>query len=403
MSDILVLMLPEEGHLLPSFKLAKGLRARAHRVRYLVPPRLEANVAAQGMETLPLPEEMWQTRTKERASKLDGSHIAGVGAANESIWGGRAAFMRRLEELRPDLLIVDSYLPSVALIAQRTGIASVFLNASLDITMSAILLEDVLPPEEFHSPPVVSCLMSTPQLVTCPREFEFNHEATDNRALYYIECAVDLDRETRPFDWSRMDESLPLVYCTLGSQAHLYPESREVLRAVVEALRSRPDLQLILSVGKHLDPAFLEAPPPNALVVNWAPQLEILRRAFVMITHGGMGTLKECILFGVPMIVFPMSREQPMGAARVVYHGLGVRGDMKRVTAEGLRAMIEKVERNPAYAERARAMGAKFREAEESERGVKIVEKILAVLERRRSARPPAPALAGAPPQHTRP
>jgi UDP:flavonoid glycosyltransferase YjiC (YdhE family) len=87
------------------------------------------------------------------------------------------------------------------------------------------------------------------------------------------------------------------------------------------------------------------------------------------------------------MIVFPMSRNQPMSGARVVYHGLGVRGDMRHVTVESVQALIEKVARNPAYGQRARAMGEKFRAAEADERGVKIIEKILSVWERKSAQR----------------
>lgn len=385
MADILLMILPEEGHLLAARKLAKELQARRHRVRYVVPPRLADFIRAKGTECLVLPEELWQTRKTLRQTTLRGTHIEGLGAANDNIWENRDEFTRILKDLQPGLLIVDSYLPSVAFIAQRNGVPAIFLNSTLDIMISSILLRDVLPPEEFQSSAVAACL-SIPQLIMCPREFEFNHDPTRNRALFYIEASIDLTCGEPTFKWEQVNESLPLIFCNLGSQAHLYQESKEIFQTIIEAIAARPDWQMILSVGRHFSAEFL-AVPPNVLVVNWAPQLEILKRASIMITHGGLGTVKECILLGVPMIVFPMSRNQPMSGARVVYHGLGVRGDMRHVTVESVHALLEKIERNPSYKQRVTEMGEKFREAEEAGRGVKIIEKILSILERKNAQR----------------
>ena len=384
MADILLMILPEEGHLLASCKLAKELQARQHRVRYVVPRRLADFIRAKGTECLVLPEELWQTRKTLRQTTLGGSHIEGIGAANDNIWENRDEFARILNDLQPGLLIVDSYLPSVAFMAQRNDVPAIFLNSTLDIMISSILLRDVLSPEEFQSSAVAACL-SIPQLITCPREFEFNHNPT-NRALFYIEASIDLRCDEPTFKWEQVNESLPIIFCNLGSQAHLYQESKEIFRTIIEAIAARPDWQMILSVGRHFSAEF-PAVPPNVLVVNWAPQLEILKRASIMITHGGLGTVKECILFGVPMIVFPMSRNQPMSGARVVYHGLGVRGDMRHVTVESVHALMEKIEHNPSYKQRVREMGEKFRKAEEAGRGVKIIEKILSILERKNAQR----------------
>ena len=384
MAAIVIVMLPEEGHIVPTFKLAKSLRARGHRVSYLVPQQLERYVSAQDFECLSVSDDFW---------RMDGTggapHVTDpVERMNAVIYGNRRELVALLRETAPDLLVVDSYIPTVALAALEGGIHITFLNVAFDTNRPFALL-DSLRQTTRAGDAALAALARVPQIVTYPREFEFAQVLNEGRPLYHVEASVDAGRNEPPFPWEKTDPAKPLIYCTLGSQCHLFPQSRQFFATVIEALRSRPDLQLILSVGKNLSADFGDV-PPNVLVVNWAPQLEILRRAFAMITHGGIGTLKDCIFFAVPMIVFPMMRDQPMSGARVVYHGLGVRGDMKRVTAEGVRSLIEKVERNPAYAERTRAMSERFRAAEDEGRGVKIVEKILGVLERRRPARPHA-------------
>ncbi|TVR68710.1 MAG: hypothetical protein EA408_13190, partial [Marinilabiliales bacterium] len=48
----------------------------------------------------------------------------------------------------------------------------------------------------------------------------------------------------------------------------------------------------------------------------------------IMITHGGMNTITECILHEIPMLVYPVSPDwdQPGNGARVMYHKIGLRG-----------------------------------------------------------------------------
>jgi UDP:flavonoid glycosyltransferase YjiC (YdhE family) len=88
---------------------------------------------------------------------------------------------------------------------------------------------------------------------------------------------------------------------------------------VVRALGQDRSLRaLVVSGGEDLGPA-----PPHVGIVERAPQLEILRRASLMITHGGLGSVKECAALGVPMLVFPLKDDQPGNAARVEARGLG--------------------------------------------------------------------------------
>jgi UDP:flavonoid glycosyltransferase YjiC (YdhE family) len=99
-----------------------------------------------------------------------------------------------------------------------------------------------------------------------------------------------------------------------------------------------------------------------------------------MITNGGLGTIKECILSGVPMIVFPGDFEQPGNAARVVYHGIGLMGDYQRASAEQIRSMIDRINNNAAFKSKIETMKDKFIEMENAELSIKIIEERLNLL-----------------------
>jgi UDP:flavonoid glycosyltransferase YjiC (YdhE family) len=78
------------------------------------------------------------------------------------------------------------------------------------------------------------------------------------------------------------------------------------------------------------------------------------------------------------MIVFPCRWDQPHNAARVVYHGLGVRGNINDASVEQIHSLIDVVDKDPKFKSRIDAMSKTFREIENSGIGVRTVEKLLA-------------------------
>jgi UDP:flavonoid glycosyltransferase YjiC (YdhE family) len=111
--------------------------------------------------------------------------------------------------------------------------------------------------------------------------------------------------------------------------------------------------------------------------------LQILERADVVITHGGLNTIREALVFGVPMVVFPSFGEQPMNAGRVVHHGLGVWGNMLSVTADEARTLIERVMETNSFRERAAFFCERCKQLEKEDLDVKVVEALLARVEKK--------------------
>jgi zeaxanthin glucosyltransferase len=63
--------------------------------------------------------------------------------------------------------------------------------------------------------------------------------------------------------------------------------------------------------------------PSNVIVVDQAPQIELLKRATLCITHAGLNTALESLAYGVPMVAIPIGYDQFGVAARIAYHGVG--------------------------------------------------------------------------------
>lgn len=120
-----------------------------------------------------------------------------------------------------------------------------------------------------------------------------------------------------PFDQLRSD---PLIYISMGT---VFNDLPEFYRACFEALADEP-YQIVLAVGQYIDLQDLGKPPGNFIIQPFVPQLEILEQAALFITHGGMNSVNEGLLYQVPLIVVPQRGDQYIVARRVAELGVGL-------------------------------------------------------------------------------
>ena len=195
-------------------------------------------------------------------------------------------------------------------------------------------------------------LILGPQCIDFPRP-KLPYSRLDSRV--YVGASVDSERNEESFNWGRLDSVRPVIYCAIGSHGSYWNQAnrRRLVEAVVQAGKAHPQWQLLLQLPGPDDLAGLAPLPDNIVTAAWFPQLQALQRADVVICHGGFGTLREALYYGVPLIVFPLGVDQPGNAARVVYHHLGLAGDIRSVSAQQISAMIECVTGDPTFREQA--------------------------------------------------
>ena len=92
--------------------------------------------------------------------------------------------------------------------------------------------------------------------------------------------------------------------------------------------------------------------------------LSRLRRAALTITHGGLNTALESLARGVPMVVLPVTYDQPGVGARVEWAGVGRSIPVGRVTVDRLRDAVRTVLGDPAYRMRAGSIRASIAAAD---------------------------------------
>jgi MGT family glycosyltransferase len=185
------------------------------------------------------------------------------------------------------------------------------------------------------------------------------------------------------FPWERIDRSRPLVYASMGT---LQNRVLRTFRMIAEACVGL-DVQLVISLGGGQDPALLADLPSDPVVVGYAPQLDLIRQAALTISHGGLNTALESLACGVPMVVLPVTYDQPGVGARVEWAGVGRSIPVARLTLERLRVAVRTVLDDPAYRVRAGQLRSSIEAADGLNRAADVIESAFGM--RRRDDVPP--------------
>jgi UDP:flavonoid glycosyltransferase YjiC (YdhE family) len=148
--------------------------------------------------------------------------------------------------------------------------------------------------------------------------------------------------------WVAGDGGRPLVVVSFGSFLSARADVLgRVAAALPEAELPGGRLRVALATGSA-DPAALGPLPGDWLVRPFLPQVALVARASLAITHAGNNGVTEALASGVPLVVLPFSTDQFAVAADLERAGLGRALDPNRATAAEIRAAVEGVLGGPA-------------------------------------------------------
>lgn len=211
------------------------------------------------------------------------------------------------------------------------------------------------------------------QITHLPEALEFEVRGDKPAGLHYTGPFVHAkQRPAVDFPWDRLD-GRPLIYASLGT---LQNGQEGIFRSIAKACAGL-DAQLLISLGGGLDPARLGRLAGDPLVVHFAPQLEILKRAALVITHAGLNTVLESLTEGVPMVAIPIGNDQPGVAARLKARGAGVVVSRRRLNAARLRRAVKLVLHDERYRQAARGLQESMRLVDGPSRAADLIEQAL--------------------------
>ncbi len=230
-----------------------------------------------------------------------------------------------------------------------------------------------------------------PRLIISPKAFDFPHP--EKKDVYRIGPLVDINREAKIdhpryrllFEYIarlKRKDSGNVIYVSMGTVSNYdIVRCTKFFARIVKVARWRPKDLVVLSTGKFFDTSQLLPLPDNMIVFETVPQIDLLQKCDFMITHGGMNSITECVFCGVPMLVYPLSRkwDQPGNSARVVYHGLGLRGRIEQDSAKTISRKINQlIENYQHYKGNVLKMKGQFEIQNNSTQIVEIIESIIA-------------------------
>ena len=422
-----ICMASEHGGVNGSLALALALKGAGWRVVYLGMRNLRDYVQARGFEyqVLPAPSEHAFDPGRLRDFGLVARIWPKLGRQAACIEAMIENHARLLAQMRPNVVLVDPVLPILGIAPLRLGLPIVALNPTLAGTP-----QPNVPPIFSHAAPgprargvssarcefewarirarrapgdLFSSMVSArlgmdvtrlvrtaggrtqqfeyglkldiPELVLAPLELEFPARR-GNPSRHYLGTSVARVSGRLDAELGRRLQASKVAYGSLGTLNAHYPHRARFFQALVGAFGAKADWQLVVATG-HLEPSELGPLPPNVLALKHVPQQELLAKASVFVTHGGAGSVREAIHFGVPMVVFPCGLDQNGLAARVDYHAIGVRGDIARVTSQKLSELVDAALSPTIAASMQRVQRAATR-PEAMQRGVELLDRLAA-------------------------
>lgn len=151
----------------------------------------------------------------------------------------------------------------------------------------------------------------------------------------------------------------PVIYISLGT---VFNDKGDFYRLCFEAFADL-NARVVMSVGSKIDIARLGTIPSNFIVKPFVPQLQLLERAALFITHSGMNSVSEGLWAGVPLLMIPQAADQRSIAQHVQRLGAGKMLPKTKLNAQHLRTMAEEVLAQPAFQQMSTNIGASLRQA----------------------------------------
>ncbi|NLV74641.1 MAG: hypothetical protein GXY52_08160 [Chloroflexi bacterium] len=330
---ILVINLPYYGHVVPTIGLVQELINKRCKVTYLMPFDWKEKVAESGAV-------FYGYENHRRLSE----QIKNAYAAAESIveefdfiiyeqfffLGKHLAEKHRKPVARiftapvtNDKLMKEFTLKGPLSVFKHKWIARAFTK---DIARNIPMKTDNWLDEIIHNPPRLN-------LVYTLREYQ-PYEAEFPEEQYKFLGPSIYERKEEAFEFVK--GRYPVIYISLGT---VIKGAVSFFRNCLEAFRGE-NVDVIISVGPKFNVSRLKNVPSNIHVYKSVPQLKVLKTADVFVTHGGMNSVSEALVCGVPMVVIPFVSDQPVNARCVEKLGVGKRLEYSSVNQDTLRESV---------------------------------------------------------------
>lgn len=391
--------LPAHGHVNPTLPVVAELVRRGHTVSYYNTKEFRAPIARTGAEFRPYPEPNLKAADfSTLVSSLANVTVFLLAESQRLL----PFALNEFDRDPPDLVIFDSialwgmqaaYLRQLPTVASISTAVLEGVSDMLGWRDYAQLIGQALPkmpklfarrralvkrygPGVFPHKAIFPCIGVT-NIVYTSRHFQPQTSFVD-ASFHFVGPSINTaSRAQTDFPWDRLTAARPRIYISLGT---IHSANHAFYHTVFTALAGYPG-QIVLAVGRQTDPTQIDPIPDNFIVCPSVPQLELLQKVDLFITHGGMNSVNEGLYYGVPLVVAPQHMEQALNGRQAAKLGAGVvignSPPFGRVNAKELRTAVDTVLADNGYRQNAEQVGHSFRGAGGYQQAADVIEGVL--------------------------
>ena len=367
------------GHFDPMVPVARASVAAGHDVAVACSGGLTARVGAAGFQALAtsVPQPAGQrARDLTPIAPVD-AHAAEIEfAENFADKGARrhaGAIQDHIRAWRPDILVRDEADFGSAIAAEVLGVpvATVLVLASgmlirpdlISAPLAAVRTEHGLPPD-------VGLSMLTRGVVLSPFPVSFRSPHSPVSLPEATFAFRGGSAETGPTLRARTS-SRRCVYVTLGTVFN--SGSGDLFDRLLAGL-AEVEADVVVTVGRDVDPATFGPQPDHVRVESFVPQADLLPLADLVVSHGGSGTLMATLAHGLPSVLLPLGADQPHNAARAEALGLARTLDAATATPDAIRRSVDDLLQDRPALDRTRQVAHEIRSLPSVEHTLPLLE-----------------------------
>jgi UDP:flavonoid glycosyltransferase YjiC (YdhE family) len=351
------------GHFEPLAPLARAAIAAGHSVAFACEPPMVAMVESAGFTVLHLPVEPAHRRKRGLRGpllppdqvRMDAVFVEGFiqGAARRRV----APLAACVAEWRPDVLVCEETDVGAMAAAELHDLpyATVQILAAGSAMRPSLVGE---PLAEVRAacglPPDPDLQMLSRYLVLSPFPVSLRDPTAPlPPTTRLFRPQSDGPAAGSPPAWATALPGAPALYFTLGTLWNL--PSGDLFERVIAGL-STLSVNVLVTVGEHIDPAEIGLSPPHIRIERYVPQRQVLPHCAAVIAHGGSGSLLGALAHGLPLVLFAIGADQLLNAARCEALGVARRLDPTTATPESIRTAVTEVLEQPGYRRAAEAL-----------------------------------------------
>jgi MGT family glycosyltransferase len=356
MPIFMFLPFPAYGPVNPTLAIAQELVSTGQTVIYYLPEAFRETVEATGAIFRP-----YQSQILDSIASGTPTQAQECRMVLPQVW-------ERIRADKPDVVVHDPFSPWTTILVGGLGLPAIFLHSSYpmnehfnlssvtaDMSIAGDRLAQMREATDkenaalaevcatYHVSPIDYVgLAASPKplnIVLIPQVLQPAGSSFDDRYIF-VGPSIWPRYTGESFPIEQMHAEKPLLYISLGS---IFTNQPMFFKTCFEAFADTP-WQVVLSHGRAVDRDVLRFVPDNFLLSAYVPQLSVLERASVFVTHAGVNSAMESLFYGVPMVAIPQATvDQAITARLIAEKRLGVALSKHEVTPERLHEAVEYV------------------------------------------------------------